>query len=81
MAGGGNEHLTIEFSVNLAAVGISYTLQTSDDLSDWDEAANLVHLSTTNNGDGIAIVKYQSTSPAAELSRHRFYRVQVSGQP
>ena len=81
MAGGGNEHLTIEFRVNLAAVGISHTLQTSDDLSDWDEAANLVHLSTTNNGDGTATLKYQSTFPAAELSRHRFYRVQVSGQP
>ena len=81
MAGGGSEHLTIEFHANLAAVGISYILQGSDDLADWDEAANLVHLSTTNNGDGSATLKYQSTSPASELPGTRFYRIQVSGQP
>jgi len=81
MVGGGNEHLTIKFPVNLAAVGIAYTLQNSDDLSNWDEAINLVHLSTTNNGDGTATLKYQSSSPAGDLPGHRFYRIQVSGQP
>ena len=78
IAGGGTEHLAIEFRINLAAVGISYTLQTSADLSDWD-AANLIHLSTTNNGDGTATLKYQSTTPTNELSGKNFYRIQITG--
>lgn len=78
IAGGGTEHLAIEFRINLAAVGIFYTLQTSADLSDWD-AANLIHLSTTNNGDGTATLKYQSTTPTNELSGKNFYRIQITG--
>ncbi|MFT6178510.1 MAG: hypothetical protein ACJAQT_000582 [Akkermansiaceae bacterium] len=78
---GADDHLVIAFQLDLAAVGIQHLVQASDDLSAWGDATDLVHLSTSNNGDGTATLKYQSTSPAAALSEWRFYRIQISQQP
>ncbi len=79
IAGGTKNHLTIAFRINLAAVGLSYVLQASDDLSAWDTVAGMTHLSTTNNGDATATLKYQSTGPTDGLPEKNFYRIQVSG--
>jgi hypothetical protein len=79
VAGGTENHLTILFRINLAAVGLSYVLQASDDLSAWDTVAGMTHLWITNNGDGTATLKYQSTAPSNGLPEKNFYRIQVSG--
>ena len=78
---GADDHLVIAFQLDLAAVGIQHLVEASDDLSAWGDATDLEHLSTSNNGDGTATLKYQSTSPAAALSEWRFYRIQISQQP
>jgi hypothetical protein len=75
------DHLTISFSINLAAVGLQYSLETSGDLSNWTPAISTPHISTVNQGDGTAIMTFRSDSPAAELPPHSYYRIKVTGQP
>lgn len=75
------EHLTISFSINLATVGLQYSLETSGDLSNWTPAISMPHISTINQGDGTAIMTFRSDSPAEELPPHSYYRIKVTGQP
>lgn len=76
----GTDYLNVSFRINLAAVGIQYTLQASDNLTAWEEA-DFTHFSTTNHGDGTATLSYRSDGPASTLPAQNFYRIQVVGQP
>ncbi|MGI9241512.1 MAG: hypothetical protein ACR2RV_11975 [Verrucomicrobiales bacterium] len=39
----------------------------------------IVIVSTTNNGDGTATVRYRSVEPFDPANQREFYRLQVSG--
>ena len=75
-----DDYLSLEFDINLAAVGVDYELETSGDLVDWAPVGGeFTHVSTTNNGDGTATVQYRSTAPFDPAGRRDFYRLRVSG--
>lgn len=78
---GSGDHVTVAFPINLSAVGLQYVLQSSDDLSDWDSGVPMTHVSTINQGDGTAIMTFQSNEPVALLPGRSFYRIKVTGQP
>lgn len=65
---------------NLAAIGVSYSLQASDDLVTWGPASDLSHVATDNHGDGTATMRFLPIDPAAPRS-FRFYRVRVTASP
>lgn len=71
----------VSFETNLAAVGLHFTLQSSDTLTEWEMTNDLIHVSTSNNGDGTATWQFRSNNPAAPLPEKRFYRVLVSTEP
>ena len=73
-------YLILEFKVNLAAVGVDYQLQSCGDLLTWaDASGDFVIVSTTNNGDGTATVRYRSATPFDPAIGREFYRLMVSG--
>ena len=73
-------YLILEFQVNLAAEGVTREIQSSTDLLGWLQAdADFVRLSTANNGDGTATVRYRSVSPFDPSATREFFRIQVSG--
>jgi len=77
----GENRLTVSIPINLAAVGLQYTLQSSNKLSSWTEATNFSVISIANQGDGTALMKFQSNSPGGGLEPRQFYRVRVVGAP
>lgn len=78
---GSGEHQTVSLQINLAAVGLEYLLQSSDDLSNWETAPGMTHISTNNTGNGSAVMTYRSNAPANTLGDRKYYRIQVTGQP
>ncbi len=75
-----DDYLMVEFNVNLAAVGVSYELQSCSDLLNWEAARDgLVLVSTTNHGDGTATVKYRTAGSFSSASPRTFFRLKVSG--
>ena len=73
-----DDFLIIEFPTNLSSVGITYTLETSSDLAIWNPATSMIHLSTSNNGDGTATRTYRSQLPADQLNPHSYFRIGAS---
>ena len=72
-------YLVFEFSYNLAADGTTISIESSDGLSDWNDAsAELVRLSTMNDGDGTATTKFRSLLPNPELVKPYFLRLRVT---
>ena len=74
-----DDYLIIEFQINLAAIGVEYQLQSCSDLLGWVDAAGLEMVSTTNNGDGTATVRYRSLAPFGSSAERGFFRLRVSG--
>ena len=73
-----SEYLTIQIPTNLAAVGVTYQIETSQDLQTWTPLNELIHIGTSNQGNGQAIRTYRSENASDLLPPHRFYRLQVT---
>jgi hypothetical protein len=75
-----DSYLRLEYRRNLAAEGVNYAVQLSEDLaSTWSSDASAVtYVGTHNNGDGTATVTYRSTQPAGPGHPQVFMRLQVS---
>ena len=74
------DFFAVSFRINLAAVGLQYSLQGSSDLVSWTNEKEMTHVATNHNGDGTATMKFRSASPVNAISAERFYRIQVKGQ-
>jgi hypothetical protein len=75
-----DDFFTVSFRINLAAVGLQYSLQGSNDLESWTKEEQMIHVATDHNGDGTATMKFRSTNSVNATSAERFYRIQVKGQ-
>ena len=75
-----DDFFTVSFRVNLAAVGLQYSLQGSNDLISWTSEKEMTHVATDHNGDGTATMKFRSTSPVNAVFAERFYRIHVEGR-
>jgi hypothetical protein len=75
-----DDFFTVSFRINLAAVGLQYSLQGSNDLESWTKEEEMIHVATDHNGDGTATMKFRSTNPANATSAEKFYRIQVKAQ-
>jgi hypothetical protein len=75
-----DDFFTVSFRINLAAVGLQYSLQGSNDLESWTKEEKMIHVATDHNGDGTATMKFRSTNPANATSAEKFYRIQVKAQ-
>ena len=75
-----DDFFAVSFRINLAAVGLQYSLQGSSDLVSWTNEKEMTHVATNHNGDGTATMKFRSASPVNAISAERFYRIQVKGQ-
>lgn len=73
-----SSYLVVEIPVSLSASGISYTVQSSEDLNTWTSIPGLTHIGTTNLGNGRALRTYRSNLEANQLPPGQFYRVQVA---
>lgn len=78
---GPDESFGVSFKTNLAATGVEFILQSSNNLSDWAAASELTHVSTLNNGDGTATRQFLSNNPSLPSPESRFYRLQILGSP
>jgi hypothetical protein len=74
------DFLAVSFRINLAAVGLQFSLQGSSDLVSWTNEKEMTHVATEHNGDGTATMKFRSTVPVNAISAERFYRIQVKGR-
>ena len=75
-----DDFFTVSFRINLAAVGLQYSLQGSNDLISWTSEKEMTHVATDHNGDGTATMKFRSTSPVNAVFAERFYRIHVEGR-
>ena len=75
-----DDFFTVSFRINLAAVGLQYSLQGSNDLESWTKEEQMINVATDHNGDGTATMKFRSTNPANATSAEKFYRIQVKAQ-
>ncbi|MDB4629363.1 lamin tail domain-containing protein, partial [Akkermansiaceae bacterium] len=75
-----DDFFTVSFRINLAAVGLQYSLQGSNDLISWTGEKEMTHVATDHNGDGTATMKFRSTSPVNAVFAERFYRIHVEGR-
>lgn len=77
---GVDDYFIVSFRINLAAVGLQYSLQGSSDLVSWTNEQEMSHVATEHNGDGTATMKFRSTGPVNAVLGENFYRIQVNGQ-
>jgi hypothetical protein len=77
---GVDDYFIVSFRINLAAVGLQYSLQGSSDLVSWTNEQEMSHVATEHNGDGTATMKFRSTGPVNAVLGEKFYRIQVNGQ-
>lgn len=77
---GVDDYFIVSFRINLAAVGLQYSLQGSSDLVSWTNEQEMSHVATEHNGDGTATMKFRSTDPVNAVLGEKFYRIQVNGQ-
>ena len=75
-----DDFFTVSFRINLAAVGLQFSLQGSNDLIGWTREKEMTHVATDHNGDGTATMKFRSTSPVNAVFAERFYRIHVEGR-
>ena len=75
-----DDFFTVSFRINLAAVGLQYSLQGSNDLISWTSEKEMTHVATDHNGDGTATMKFRSTSPVNAVFAKRFYRIHVEAR-
>jgi hypothetical protein len=75
-----DNYLRFDYRRNLAADGVNYTVQLSENLNNtWlSDASAITYVSTHNNGDGTATVTYRSTQPYGPGHPQVFMRLQVS---
>ena len=75
-----DSYLRLEYRRNLAADGVNYSVQLSENLAGtWSSDASAVtYVSSHNNGDGTATVTYRSTQPVGPGHPQVFMRLQVS---
>jgi hypothetical protein len=75
-----DSYVRLEYRRNLAADGVNYSVQMSENLAGtWSSDASAVtYVSSHNNGDGTATVTYRSTQPAGPSHPQVFMRLQVS---
>ena len=77
IGGSTQQLLTLSFPVSLGAEGARIEIDASTDLSHWtDASATTEHVSTTNLGDGRALVTVRFIPPVGSGSRH-FLRLRV----
>jgi len=73
------EYVVFEFTKNLAATALAFSIESSTDIVQWTNvSADFVYLSTTNNGDGTATVQYRSENPFPPGSERGIYRLRVT---
>ena len=76
---GTDTYLRIDYLRNLAADGVNYTVQLSENLASWaSDTSTVTYVSTHNNGDGTATVTFRSTLPISSVLPQCFLRLLVS---
>ena len=76
---GTDNYLRMDYRRNLAADGVNFAVQFSENLGTWaGDAASVTYVGTHNNGDGTATVTYRSTLPVSAAQPNRFLRLVVA---
>jgi hypothetical protein len=78
--GTGEKYLTLQFRRRIQHAGLSYVVETSDNLTQWDNTgANVQEVSTAPTGDGVTEVVTMRVTPAMSPSNpNGFVRLRVS---
>ena len=79
MTVGASDYLALEFASWTGAAGLTYTVQVTDDLEQWDDGAGFTTVVSgpTDNGDGTMSMVIRDTTPTSGSER-RFIRLLVS---
>ena len=76
---GTDNYLRLDYRRNLAADGVNFTVQFSENLSTWaSDAASVTYVGTHNNGDGTATATYRGTLPVSAAHPNCFMRLLVA---
>ena len=76
---GTDNYLRMDFRRNLAADGVNFTVQYSENLGTWaSDGSSVTYVGTHNNGDGTATVTYRSTLPISAARPKMFMNLVVS---
>ncbi|NCF90181.1 MAG: hypothetical protein GWQ05_04370 [Verrucomicrobiaceae bacterium] len=74
-----DEYVVFEFTKNLAAVGLTFSIESSTGVIAWTNVSeDFLYLSTTNNGDGTSTVSYCSVAPFPSEGVRGIYRLHVT---
>ncbi len=74
-------HVLFSFPRNLAADDISYAIQTSTDMVQWDDGGMVfMGHSITDLGTGFAIMSFRSENPMSAVGNRIFARIMISGR-
>ncbi len=74
-----DEYVVFEFTKNLAATGLTFSIESSIDIIGWTNvSADFDYLSTRNNWDGTATVRYRSVNPFPSDGERGIYRLRVT---
>ena len=73
------EYVVFEFTKNLAASGLTFSIECSTDITCWTNVSEgFLYLSITNHGDGTATVRYRSVNPFSLEGERGIYRLRVT---
>ena len=76
---GTDNYMRFDYRRNLAADGVNFTVQYSENLTSWAGDSSVVtYAGAHNNGDGTATVTWRSTLPVGPDRPRRFMRLLVS---
>ncbi|WP_294231469.1 M36 family metallopeptidase [Prosthecobacter sp.] len=78
-SGSGEKYLCMQFRRRIQRAGLSYIVETSSNLSTWDDTgANVIEKSVVPTGDGITETVTVRVTPAMNLGGAKFVRLRVT---
>ncbi|MCB1276553.1 M36 family metallopeptidase [Prosthecobacter sp.] len=78
-SGSGHKYLCMQFRRRIQRAGLNYVVETSPDLTDWDDTgAGVVEKSAVPTGDGVTETVTVRVTPSIDLGGAKFVRLRVT---